>query len=308
MGKRRRWLMLLAGPVAATGCNHFLRAPDWPPPAEAGSTAEVRYSPPRSAELQHAAGYSVDSTWVGRDVVRVAAPPKQLFAPVKAEEKSPPPDVEDGLPNFPTEEAVTPAAGSEPATLPAPSSGAVKWENGEKLPTPTAAPTRPVEANPTESAPKPIELKPADPPRAMDQRAAPKAPEPSPAGIRQAPTAAGAILQLAPNESPTERALGLMRLLEQSQSEARGLRDRVQSLENQVHSLTNDRDQYQRDAERHAADAARYRAKMEALNEEVVSLRERVRRGEQHELRSLQELVAALERLALDPPPRKPGH
>jgi septal ring factor EnvC (AmiA/AmiB activator) len=122
--------------------------------------------------------------------------------------------------------------------------------------------------------------------------------------VRMTPTAAGALLNLGPNESAVDKAVDLARRLEACIADNQMLTARVKSLQATGEGREQALAEAMRDVESATNDVVRSRADLEALRKENAVLRDRLRQLEKEDLETLRIVISALERL-LEPGPLK---
>lgn len=111
------------------------------------------------------------------------------------------------------------------------------------------------------------------------------------------PSATGEMLRLAPEESAVHRAVVLAQKLDQAEAQCQVFRDSLQAAERQIKVLEQDRADDLAAALKSSAELNRTRARLEATHAEMAALRDRLRRLERQDTETLQEIVAALERV-----------
>ncbi len=119
--------------------------------------------------------------------------------------------------------------------------------------------------------------------------------------IRNFPTATGAILNLAPNEVPTDRVVMLAREIELSNQANRVLLDRIKQLESVAVTREQALDEAVRDVEDATTEITKTRAELLALRAELTALRVRLQQVEKEDIETLKAVIAVLEKLLLPP-------
>lgn len=127
----------------------------------------------------------------------------------------------------------------------------------------------------------------------------------SDAHLRGTPTAAGAGLNLAPGESPVDRAVELLRRIDAATAENQTLQSRIRALEAASVEREQALNETLRDVDKATAEVAKARGEFEQMRSEMTKLRERVRRVEEEEVETLRMILKALEGL-LPPAPAAP--
>lgn len=240
-----------------------------PTPAGNGGTAPgggVSSPPPPIQTGVRPAGFNTPSaTPAVPNVPTVAVPPLPAVPPAPPVTSLPP--------------VVTPTPAPNPNPTPNP--------NPNPSPNPNPNPTQPV-AGQTPAGPHVA----GSPPGLLDQH------------IRGFPTAAGAILNLAPGEVPADRVLELARQLELSNNANRVLLDRVKGLEAAGLAREQALNEAIRDVETATTEVARARAELQALRSEIAALKAKLAQVEKEDVELLKAVIAALEKL-LAPPRRR---
>ncbi len=118
---------------------------------------------------------------------------------------------------------------------------------------------------------------------------------------RGTPTAMGAALNLGPNEQPLDRALDLVKRIEDLLAEKQQLVGRIKQLESQAETREQALAEAMREVETAAAEVLKTKLDMQALRKEVMLLQERVKAAEENELDTLRAVIMALEKLLQQP-------
>lgn|GEM_PF-5402073 len=118
---------------------------------------------------------------------------------------------------------------------------------------------------------------------------------------RSMPTATGAALNLGPNQQPLDRALDLVKRIEDLFAENQQLIARIKQLESQAETREQALTEAMREVETAAAEVLKTKLDMQALRKEVLLLQERVKAAEQNELDTLRAVIMALDKLLQQP-------
>jgi hypothetical protein len=114
---------------------------------------------------------------------------------------------------------------------------------------------------------------------------------------RQVPTASGALLNLAPGESPAERALELSARLSAAEADRVALDHRAHELTVALESRDRALQQHGHDIHEAAEEVARAREQVTAWHKELDTARVRLRSREMEDVQTLKAIIAVLERL-----------
>jgi hypothetical protein len=123
---------------------------------------------------------------------------------------------------------------------------------------------------------------------------------------RVAPTVAGGLLNLGPNEIPTDRVVELAKMIEAAGIENRALLNRIRDLEATAVGREQAIAETLRDVEAASAEVARSKAEVETLRKDIATLRDRLELVEKEDVETLRLVIEALEKL-LETPRVPPG-
>jgi hypothetical protein len=124
---------------------------------------------------------------------------------------------------------------------------------------------------------------------------------------RGAPTVAGSLLNLGPNEVASEKVIELAKHLEAAGLENRALLGRIRDLEAAGVGREQALAETLRDVEVASAEVARARADIQVLRKEIAALRDRLEKADIDEVETLRLVIASLERILEGPPPAGAG-
>jgi hypothetical protein len=164
------------------------------------------------------------------------------------------------------------------------------------------ATSAPPPANGTAPAPRPLPRNGVDPtlarkPYPAGNAVAQAGGTPNDPHQRPVPTATGALLNLAPGESPAERALELNARLAVADADRQVLEQRAQELTAALELRDRALSQHSRDIHEAAEEVARAREQVTAWRKELEEARGRLRTREQDDVQTLKAIIALLERL-----------
>ncbi|MCU0703604.1 MAG: hypothetical protein MUF18_06470 [Fimbriiglobus sp.] len=114
---------------------------------------------------------------------------------------------------------------------------------------------------------------------------------------RTTPTNAGANLALGPNEMPLDRALEIIKRLDELIDENKRLQVRIKTLEANGLSREDAVRETLREVERATEEVVKTRTDIQGLRAEVTALRSRVKEVEASEVETLQKVIAVLEKV-----------
>ncbi len=157
---------------------------------------------------------------------------------------------------------------------------------------PAATPSVPLPLpNPLPPAPA---TPPATPPAAMPPPGGAAAPNPN---QRQAPTLYGEKLPLGPNDLPLDRALEILKRLDDLIDENKRLQARLRTLEANGLSREQAINEMVREVEKAIEEVVKARGDISGLRAEVATLKERVKQVEKDERETLEKVIAVLKRI-----------
>ncbi len=114
---------------------------------------------------------------------------------------------------------------------------------------------------------------------------------------RQTPTVAGEMLNLGPNENPTEKAVQLAQGLAGAEAENRLLFFRLKTLETELETRSRSLAESSEEVDQATSEVAKTRLELQTLRKDVSALRDRLRQIEKEDVETLRSIVAALEKL-----------
>ena len=126
---------------------------------------------------------------------------------------------------------------------------------------------------------------------------------PFPPQFRQTPTAAGGILNLAPHESATERAVELALKLAAMEGENRLLFARMKKLEADLEQREKELAAVNQEVDLASGDLSKARLELVDLRRQLGDTRSRLRQVEKEEIETMRLVIAALEKFLNNQPP-----
>lgn len=154
-------------------------------------------------------------------------------------------------------------------------------------------------ATPSTPLPAPNPLPATVPPTAPQQMPLPGAAAPNP-HQRDDPTLIGSRIGLRPNEMPLDRALEILRRLDELIDENKKLQVRIKTLEANGLSREDALNETLREVEKATAEVVNARNDMKTLRADLNALREKVKQVEKDELDTLNHVIKALQKLLDD--------
>ena len=122
--------------------------------------------------------------------------------------------------------------------------------------------------------------------------------------VRNAPTAAGSLLNLAPGEAPVDRVVELARLLEAAGVENRALVGRIHALEATGIAREQALAEALREVETASTEVGRAKTDLEQMRKEITALKDRLEQVEKEDVETLKLVISALDKLVQNPPMR----
>lgn len=121
--------------------------------------------------------------------------------------------------------------------------------------------------------------------------------------VRQMPSAAGGMFELAPYETPMDRAVELARKIDQVNAENVRLLGRIRVLEKAAEDRETALNETLRDVQNASDEVTRTRLELQNVRKELAAVKARVLQVEQDEAETLKAIIAAIEKLLQQPMP-----